>query len=84
MDTAGDRLLATGLAGRFLPGNVTITPPTGMAERAEVAAGTGTTKTVGEASDAKQASVGASGNKTATASRSAPAVAQLVVLRPAS
>jgi hypothetical protein len=63
--------------------NVTISPPTGMTERAEVAGGTGTTKTVGEASDSKQTTAGQSGDKTATASRSAPAIAQLVVLRPA-
>jgi chitodextrinase len=62
-------------------GNVSVSTPNGMTERAEISGGTGTTKTVSEASDA-QAAAGATGTRTATLSRSAPAVAQLVVLRP--
>ncbi|MFL6005040.1 MAG: LamG-like jellyroll fold domain-containing protein [Gaiellaceae bacterium] len=62
--------------------NVTISPPSGMTERSELAGGTGSTKTVSEASDVR-AGPGPTGTKSATASRSAPAVAQLVVLRAA-
>ncbi len=75
--SAGSRLVS--LVG--VAGNVTVSPPTGMTERGEVAGGAGATKTVSEASDAP-IGAGATGAKTATASRSAPAVAQLVVLRP--
>ena len=74
---AGSRLVS--LVG--VAGTATVSPPAGMTERAEIAGGTGSTKTVSEASDAS-VGAGATGDKTATASRAAPAVAQLIVLRP--
>jgi len=72
----GSRLVS--LVG--VAGNVTVSPPTGMTERGEVTGGAGATRTVSEASDVP-IGAGATDAKTATASRSAPAVAQLVVLR---
>jgi hypothetical protein len=64
--SAGSRLVS--LVG--VAGNVTVSPPGGMTGRAELVGGTGSTKTVTEASDAA-VGPGASGVKTATASRSA-------------
>jgi len=61
--------------------NAGITPPAGMAERAEVAGGRSEKITV-EASDAG-VGAGATGTRTSTASRAGLSVGQLVVLRTA-
>jgi Bacterial Ig-like domain (group 1) len=60
-----------------------ITAPSGMTERFQVQAGGGAadTKTTSEGSDVTQSTIGATGNKTATASQGADWVAQLVALR---
>jgi len=60
--------------------NATITPPAGMTERGEIAAGTGGSKNVSEASDAA-VGAGATGSRTSVASRAGVSVGQLVVLR---
>jgi chitodextrinase len=62
-----------------LAANASVSPPTGMAERVEAAGGR-STKIIGEASDAP-VSAGATGTKTAAASRAGPSIGQLVVLR---
>jgi hypothetical protein len=65
-----------------IAGNATFTAPSGMLERYDVTnAGAGGPAT--EAADVTQASVGASGDKIATASASARWVGQLVALRAA-
>jgi hypothetical protein len=64
-----------------LASNGSVTPPTGMTERAEAAAGR-SNKVTGEASDAT-VGTGATGPRTATATRAGVNVGQLVVLRKA-
>jgi hypothetical protein len=63
--------------------STTFTPPTGMAERGDVAVSSGTLKSSSEACDAVLAAAGATGTRTAVAAKSATAIGQLVVLRPA-
>ena len=62
--------------------NATFTPPTGMTERGDVAA-SGATKVASEAADLRFAAAGSSGIRTATATRAAASIGQLVVLRSA-
>ena len=63
--------------------NGSITQPTGMTERSELTAGVGQARVASEASDQIHGVVGATGDRTATTTRAAPSVGQLVVLRPA-
>jgi fibronectin type 3 domain-containing protein len=77
VSTAGSMLvMLVGLAG-----NGSVTPPSGMTERAEAAAGR-SAKITGEASDAT-VGAGTTGTRTATASRAGANVGQLVALRKA-
>ncbi len=62
--------------------NATFTPPTGMAERCEINANSGSVKLASEAADSTVAATGVTGVRTATASRPAISVGQLIVLRP--
>jgi len=65
-------------------GGNSITPPTGMTERGEASSTAGSNHVTWESSDFTQASPGATGTKTATASSSPhPNVGALVVLTPA-
>jgi large repetitive protein len=63
--------------------NATFTAPTGMTERGDVAVTSGTVKVAAEATDAI-VTAATTGSRTATASKAAVSVGQLVVLRPAS
>ena len=77
-----------GSAGSMLVGffgmatNATFTPPNGMAERGDVAA-SGSIKVASEAADLRLTAAGATGVRTATATKAAASIGQLVVLRPA-
>jgi Domain of unknown function (DUF1929)/Bacterial Ig domain/Kelch motif len=60
-----------------------LTPPAGMTERWEIGSAPGTTNpVVSEAATALQAAAGATGTRTATASKAVNSVGQLVALRP--
>jgi hypothetical protein len=74
---ANDRIV--GLFG--IDDNLTWTPPTGMTERWDARASNGSGSISSEAADVSQASAGATGNKTATASGGGFSVAQLIALR---
>jgi hypothetical protein len=62
--------------------NATFTPPNGMAERGDVAA-SGAVKVASEAADLRLTATGSTGTRTATATRAAASIGQLVLLRPA-
>ena len=75
--TAGSRLV-----GFFTTAtNATFTPPAGMAERCEIV-NSGSVKFASEATDSALGGIGPTGARTATASKSAVSIGQLVVLRP--
>lgn len=63
--------------------NTTITPPSGMSERYEVASTVSPYFVTAEGADVLQAVAGASGDKTATAGVSVISIGQLVALKPA-
>ena len=60
----------------------TFTPPGGMAERCEVNASAGSLKLASEAADSTLGGIGPTGPRTATASKSAVSIGQLIVLSP--
>ncbi|MFL6206425.1 MAG: metallophosphoesterase, partial [Acidimicrobiales bacterium] len=62
--------------------NGSITAPSGWTERAEIVGGSGSSRVASELSDAAAAVVGPTGSQTATSSKAAAGVAQLLVLRP--
>jgi fibronectin type III domain protein len=62
--------------------NATFTPPTGMAERCEINASSGSVKLASEAADSSLGASGPTGVKTATASKSAVSIGQVIILRP--
>ena len=63
--------------------NATVTAPTGMTERSEIASNNATTGAVtGETADYAPTQTGATGTKVATSSISGANIGQLVVLRP--
>jgi len=80
--------VTTAAAGELLIGvfgetaNASVTPPTGMLEQVEQLAGLGNTRVVSELSDQQLGAAGATGNRTATLSRSGANVGQLITLRP--
>jgi fibronectin type 3 domain-containing protein len=76
---AGDRLVA--LFG--VEAGMSITPPTGMAERAEGAVSVGKSKVTSEAADESGGAAGITGNRTAQSSSAAKSIGHLVALRPA-
>ncbi|MFN2488245.1 MAG: Ig-like domain-containing protein [Actinomycetota bacterium] len=78
--TVPDALLV-GLFG--MRGKRTVTPPTVMSERWDVASTTGTPKVTSEAADEAQPSAGATGTRIATASNTGVNIGQLIALRPA-
>jgi len=78
--TSGAELIV-GLYG--IATQATVTPPTGMLEQAEIAASSGKAKADTEISDDIQEQAGATGDRTATASRGGANIGQLVVLRQA-
>ena len=75
---AGDLLI--GVFGEAA--NATVTPPAGMLEQLEQAAGTSTTRVLSELSDQQLGAAGATGTRTATLSKSGANVGQLIALRP--
>jgi hypothetical protein len=80
--------VTTTTAGELLIGafggaaNASLTPPTGMLEENEQLAGTGNNRVVVELSDQQLGAAGATGNRTATLSKSGANVGQLIALRP--
>jgi len=63
--------------------NASVTPPTAMLEKAEVVGGTSNKRTVTEIADQSSATASATGSRTATLSKPAANVGQLIALRPA-
>ena len=63
--------------------NGSITQPTGMTERSELTAGVGQARVASEVSDQIHGAGGSTGDRTATTTRAAPSVGQLIALRPA-
>jgi fibronectin type 3 domain-containing protein len=78
--SAGDRSLLLMVSG--IATSATIVPATGMIERAEIGSA-GKTKLDAEFADQLRATAGATGTRTATASKAGPTIAQLVALRAA-
>ena len=76
--TAGDMLI--GAFGGAT--NASVTLPTGLLEENEQLAGTGSSRVVVEISDQQLSAAGTTGTRTATLSKSAANVGQLIVLRP--
>ena len=80
--------MTTTVAGDLLIGvfgeaaNASVTPPTGMLEQVEQLAGSGNTRVVAELADQQLGAAGATGNRTATISKSGANVGQLIALRP--
>ena len=73
----------TRLVGLFaIASSTSITPPSGMTERAEATAATSTYKITGETADTALSSAGSTGPRVATASRSTKNIGQLIALRP--
>jgi hypothetical protein len=62
--------------------NAAVTPPAGMTERGEVAATSGKLKVASEAADQVLPGTDPTGTRTATASKSAISIGQLVILTP--
>jgi len=62
--------------------NPTFDPPSGMIEQGEIAASSGKTRVATEVTDQVLGAAGPTGSRTATASKSAVVVGQLIALRP--
>jgi fibronectin type 3 domain-containing protein len=92
VDAAGGRVTSstssTSVAGDLLVGvfgsatNPTFTPPNGMVEQGEIATTSGTKKVAIEVADQVPVGAGSTGTRTATASKSAVVIGQLIALRP--
>jgi len=87
--TATAPSLTTTVANALLVGtfgaaaSATVAPPAGMLEQAEIVGGGGGKRTVTELADQPAPLVGATGSRSATLSKAAANVGQLVALRPA-
>jgi hypothetical protein len=62
--------------------NASISPPAGLSERAEALAGSGKTRVAVEIADVARPNVGATGTRTATATKAGLNVGQVIALRP--
>jgi hypothetical protein len=81
LTAAGPDEMLVGLYGG--KGPVTITPPAGMTERAELSLGLSGEKVSNEAVDILLSGGGPTGNRIAAANAAAYSIGQLVALRPA-